>query len=37
VVTEAMIHGVPVVEYRRNGVSHKIVKLWETIIQSMKK
>jgi len=37
VVTEAMIHGVPVVEYSRNGVTHKIVALWETIIQSLKK
>lgn len=36
VVTEAMIHGVPVVEYCRNGVSHKIVALWEKIEQSLK-
>jgi MinD superfamily P-loop ATPase len=37
VVTEAMIHGVPVVEYSRNGVSHKIEALWEKIEQSLKK
>jgi MinD superfamily P-loop ATPase len=37
VVTEAMIHGVPVVEYSQNGVSHKIVALWEKIVESLKK
>jgi len=31
VVTEAMIQGVPVVEYSRNGVSHQIEVLWEIV------
>ena len=35
VVTEAMIHGVPVVEYRRNGVSRQIESLWETVSKSL--
>jgi MinD superfamily P-loop ATPase len=35
VVTEAMIHGVPVVEYRRNGVSQQIEALWETVSKSL--
>jgi MinD superfamily P-loop ATPase len=35
-VTEAMIHGVPVVEYNRNGLSHRIAALWETIVQTLK-
>jgi len=37
VVTEAMIHGVPVVEYSRNGVSHQIESLWETVSKSLNK
>jgi len=37
VVTEAMIQGVPVVEYRRNGVSHQIEVLWETVSKSLDK
>ena len=37
VVTEAMVQGIPVVEYSRNGVSHKIEALWEKIDQSLKK
>jgi MinD superfamily P-loop ATPase len=36
-VTEAMVQGVPVVEYTQNGVSHKIEALWEKIEQSLKK
>ena len=36
VVTEAMVQGMPVVEYSRNGVSHKIEVLWEKIEQSLK-
>jgi len=36
-VTEAMIHGVPVVEYCRNGVSHQIEALWQTILKSLPK
>jgi MinD superfamily P-loop ATPase len=35
-VTEAMINGLPVVEYSRNSVSHEIAALWETIVQSLK-
>ena len=35
VVTEAMIHGVPVVEYNRNGVSHQIEALWELVSKSL--
>jgi len=35
VVTEAMVHGVPVVEYSRNGVSHQIERLWKTVSQSL--
>jgi MinD superfamily P-loop ATPase len=31
VVTEAMVHGLPVVEYSRNGVSHQIEALWELV------
>ena len=31
IVTEAMVHGLPVVEYSRNGVSHQIEALWELI------
>lgn len=37
VVTEAMIHGVPVVEYSRNGVSHQIESLWEAVSKSLNK
>jgi MinD superfamily P-loop ATPase len=29
VVTEAMVHGLPVVEYSSNGFSQQIVELWE--------
>jgi MinD superfamily P-loop ATPase len=35
VVTEAMVRGLPVVEYRRNGVYHKIVTLWEKVLESL--
>ena len=31
VVTEALIQGLPVVEYSNNGVSHEIRQLWEKI------
>ncbi len=31
-VTEAMVRGIPVVEYNRNGVSQDIERLWSTII-----
>ena len=37
VVTEAMIHGVPVVEYSRNGVSRQIEALWEKVSKSLTK
>ena len=35
VVTEAIVHGVPVVEYSRNGVSQQIENLWKTVSQSI--
>ena len=37
VVTEAMIHGVPVVEYSRNSVSRQIEALWEIVSKSLVK
>jgi len=37
VVTEAMVHGLPVVEYIRNGVSHQIEALWELVSKSLTK
>ena len=37
VVTEAMVHGVPVVEYSRNGASHQIEVLWEIVSKSLTK
>lgn len=36
VVTEAMIKGVPVVEYSKNGLSHEIAALWEIITNKIK-
>lgn len=36
-VTEAMIRGVPVVEYNHDGVSHEIKALWETIARLLNK
>jgi MinD superfamily P-loop ATPase len=36
-VTEAMVHGRPVVEYARNGISRQIEALWELIEASLKK
>jgi MinD superfamily P-loop ATPase len=36
-VTEAIINGVPVVEYSQNGISRQIKALWGTIVQSLKK
>ena len=33
VVTEAMIKGLPVVEYKRNKVSEQLVNLWKTVTQ----
>jgi MinD superfamily P-loop ATPase len=35
VFTEAIVQGVPVVEYNRNGVSQQIETLWITVLQSM--
>lgn len=35
VVTEAIAHGLPVVEYVRSGVSHQIEALWEIISKSL--
>ena len=37
VVTEAMVHGHPVVEYVPNGVSHQIEVLWEIVSKSLTK
>jgi len=36
-VTEAMVHGLPVVEYTRNGISRQIEALWGLIEASLKK
>ncbi len=36
-VTKAMIVGLPVVEYSRNGVSHQIEALWELVSKSLTK
>ncbi|MFC2010341.1 ATP-binding protein [Chloroflexota bacterium] len=36
VVTEAIVHGVPVVEYASNGVSHQVEALWDTVLKSAK-
>ncbi|MFC1913312.1 ATP-binding protein [Chloroflexota bacterium] len=35
VVTEAMVHGQTVVEYARNGVSHQIEALWDSVLKSL--
>ncbi len=35
VVTEALVHGLPVVEYSNNSVSHEIRKLWENISERL--
>ena len=35
VVTEAIAHGLPVVEYVRSGVSHQIEALWEIVSKSL--
>jgi len=35
VVTEALVQGLPVVEYADNGVSHQIEMLWESISASI--
>ena len=37
IVTEAIAHGLPVVEYARNGVSHQIEALWEIVSKSLNK
>jgi len=36
-VTEAMVRGLPVVEYARNGISRRMEELWELITASLKK
>lgn len=36
-VTKAMVAGLPVVEYSRNGVSHQIEALWELVSKSVTK
>jgi MinD superfamily P-loop ATPase len=35
IVTEAIAHGLPVVEYVRNGVSHQIEALWKIVSKSL--
>ena len=37
VVTEALVQGVPVVEYSQNGVSHQIEVLWEIVLKHLSK
>lgn len=37
IVTEAMVHGRPVVEYSRNGVSRQIESLWEIVSKLLNK
>jgi MinD superfamily P-loop ATPase len=34
-ITEAMVHGKPVVKYKHNNTSLAIEKLWDTILQKM--
>ncbi len=36
-VTEAMVHGLPVVEYARNGVSRQIEAIWKIVVASLNK
>jgi MinD superfamily P-loop ATPase len=36
-VTEAMVRGLPVVEYTRNGMSRQIEALWERVLKSLTK
>ena len=31
VITEAMVHGVPVVDYTDNGVTHELERLWKLV------
>jgi MinD superfamily P-loop ATPase len=35
VVTEALVHGVPVVEYSENGVSEEIHRAWDGVVASL--
>ena len=37
VVTEAMVHGLPVIEYNKNGFSQQIIYLWERTLQLLNK
>ena len=37
IVTEAIAHGLPAVEYVQNGVSRQIEALWETVSKSLNK
>jgi MinD superfamily P-loop ATPase len=37
VVTEAMVHGLPVVEYSSNGFSQQVVELWERTLRLLNK
>jgi MinD superfamily P-loop ATPase len=36
-VTEAMVHGLPVVEYARDGVSQQVEALWELVSEALAK
>jgi MinD superfamily P-loop ATPase len=33
VVTEALVHGLPVLEYSRDGVAQEIERLWNTVVR----
>jgi len=35
VVTEALVHGLPVVEYSHNKISHEIEKLWQAVSRAL--
>jgi len=37
VVTEAMVHGLPLVEYAHNGISQQVKMLWETVSKMIEK
>lgn len=37
VVTEAMVHGLPLVEYTHNGISQRMEILWEVVSKSLTK
>jgi MinD superfamily P-loop ATPase len=37
IVTESLVHGVPVVEYSHNGVSHQIEMMWHMVSKALQK